>query len=494
MRKIGNYQEKFIAFIISCIVALLFGFNSPLHPWVGGEAYTDSSVFKTVALMMEHGYMPYRDSFDHKGPILYIINLIGNSISQYRGIWVIEIIFLTVTFYMLYKISRLSCGVVSSTIVCFTSISLLFEYYEGGNLTEEYAMPFIAAGIYIFLDYFFNNFISKPRLICSGICCGIVLMLRPNMISVWIIFCASIFIIFLLKKSIKKLVSFIIFFLCGLAIVIVPLLIWLATKHDLYYFFNDYVVFNIQYSSAAGGRALLSTKWASFFKFFNATVYILSFFSVIFHIKIKKIVNISYLLYLFVTIILMVMSGKSYGHYGMILIPAVIYPISLVFSDIEKITEAHNRKAVFLLASLYVLSSLIAPKWISTAEGVITKYETKDENHYSDVTNNIVNIITDLTDENDKISVYGNWDVLYVLSDRTHATRYSYQFPIADVMPDIMDEYMRELQKEMPEIIVVQAGRYDSNIQSFLDNNNYEIRYSSNTEDLSNSAILFVKC
>ena len=110
MRKIGNYQEKFIAFIISCIVALLFGFNSPLHPWVGSEAYTDSSVFKTVALMMEHGYMPYRDSFDHKGPILYIINLIGNSISQYRGIWVIEIIFLTVTFYMLYKISRLSCG------------------------------------------------------------------------------------------------------------------------------------------------------------------------------------------------------------------------------------------------------------------------------------------------------------------------------------------------------------------------------------------------
>ena len=38
----------------------------------------------------------------------------------------------------------------------------------------------------------------------------------------------------------------------------------------------------------------------------------------------------------------MVMSGMAYGHYGMILVPAVIYPISLVFSDIEKITETYQ--------------------------------------------------------------------------------------------------------------------------------------------------------
>ena len=28
--------------------------------------------------MMEKGYMPYRDSFDHKGPLLYFLNFIGN--------------------------------------------------------------------------------------------------------------------------------------------------------------------------------------------------------------------------------------------------------------------------------------------------------------------------------------------------------------------------------------------------------------------------------
>ena len=57
-------------------LSFVFLFNSPLHPWIRGESTTDSSVFRTVAMMMRYGYMPYRDSFDHKGPLLYIIEFL----------------------------------------------------------------------------------------------------------------------------------------------------------------------------------------------------------------------------------------------------------------------------------------------------------------------------------------------------------------------------------------------------------------------------------
>ena len=65
--------EKLVAVFFSFLFSVIFLIKSPLHPWVGDVAQTDSSVFKTVALMMEKGFMPYKDSFDHKGPFLYII-------------------------------------------------------------------------------------------------------------------------------------------------------------------------------------------------------------------------------------------------------------------------------------------------------------------------------------------------------------------------------------------------------------------------------------
>ena len=70
---ISSNQENIIAFLVSTVIAFFFLLKSWQHPWLNMETGTDSSVFKTIAMMMEKGYMPYRDSFDHKGPLLYIL-------------------------------------------------------------------------------------------------------------------------------------------------------------------------------------------------------------------------------------------------------------------------------------------------------------------------------------------------------------------------------------------------------------------------------------
>ena len=89
--------------------------------------------------------------------------------------------------------------------------------------------------------------------------------------------------------------------------------------------------------------------------------------------------------------------------------------------------------------------------------------------------------------------MYGNWDIIYVLSDRTHATRYSYQFPVGQVMPEIMDDYIGGLKEELPKIIVVQSGYYDENIKEFLNGNGYELGYSSNWDNPDESSLVFMK-
>ena len=79
-------------FILASIVATLFLVESPLHPWICADTKIDSSVFRVVAFMMSKGFMPYRDSFDHKGPLLYIINWLGNNQIFNGKLWIIEIL------------------------------------------------------------------------------------------------------------------------------------------------------------------------------------------------------------------------------------------------------------------------------------------------------------------------------------------------------------------------------------------------------------------
>ena len=87
-----SYLETACLFAFLFILAFIFLTKSPLHIWIRSDSDTDSSIFLTVAMMMDRGYMPYRDTFDHKGPLLYLINYLGRHISAYRGIWFVEFI------------------------------------------------------------------------------------------------------------------------------------------------------------------------------------------------------------------------------------------------------------------------------------------------------------------------------------------------------------------------------------------------------------------
>lgn len=481
-------QENQILFLIMGVISFVFLMRSPLHPWNKGNTGVDSSVFKTIAMMMEKGYMPYKDSFDHKGPLLYLLNWVGNKISEYRGVWVIEFVFLTVTLFVMYKIARVVCGRKSALITVFISQTLMFSYYGGGNFTEEYAMMFIAVSIYIFADYFINGNISKRRLILCGLTFACTLLLRPNMIALWCIMCLAV-----LKKAIenkrsKELGIFIFWFAMGIAIILIPVVIWLATNGALYQCWNDYIIFNSKYISAAGWR--FPAKWAAFFTFFNTTVCMTAMVSLLYLCVLNKsIFNKIYLIYMITTLIFISISGRTFEHYGMVLVPAVVYPISLIFREIENHDSRKFSEVVLFVLYVYSMSSIILPEWIEPLKNIPAVYESRNEDHISEKVRIIVEIINNTTDEEEAISVYGNWDIIYVLSNKRHATRYSYQYPIGQVMPKIIDEYMEELQKELPPVIVVDQTYYDNNISRFLDKNQYYLLWSENGESLDGALV-----
>lgn len=497
MKEKSDSFENIAAFILSFFFAFIFSLQSPVHLWVGSDVNIDSGVFKTISMMMRKGFMPYKDSFDHKGPLLYILNWLGDQIAEYKGIWLVELLFLTVTFYMIYKIARLSCRTVPSFIAAATAISLLFIYFEEGNLTEEYAMPLIAISTYIFLDYFKNNKINHIRLFLCGVTFAGTFLLRPNMIALWFIMCLAVLLKTKLQKELKEAVRFIIFFLLGAAVVFLPIAIWLWVNDALKQCIADFIIFNKEYTSAAAnaGRATWANKWTALFFFLNSTVVITAFLSQIYTCKkTKTLCDYSYLIYMFVTLIFICLAGMQYGHYGMVLIPMVVYPLSNIFGSIGKIENETTAEMIGFVVGIYALSVMVLPKWLQLIQGTPAIYTARTNYNISAEVQNIVSEIDRLKlGANEPISVYGNWDIIYVISKRPHATRYSYQFPIGEVKPEIMEEYMKELATELPKVIVVQPGRYDDRVKAFVQENGYTFIYGQNGEIEAGGALLFYR-
>ena len=486
-------QENVSSIAFFSIVAFVFSTLSPLHLWTNSFCSGDSSVFKTVSMMMKMGYMPYKDSFDHKGPMLYLLNYLGDCIAPYRGIWVIEFCFLTAAFFMIYKTARLFVKEKTSIIVTFISISLLFDYYQAGNYTEEYAMTFIAISLFIFIDYFKNSNINRCRLIICGASFAGTLLLRPNMISLWIVMCFAVLIKTIKDRFWKNFYYLFLFFIIGTIGVLAPIIIWLSMNGALKQFWLDYIVFNMKYSSTDSVTFLMHSRWSSFFFFFNSTIYMAAFFLQIYHCKKEKnIFNYAYLVYMIMTLVFICLSGAQYVHYGMILIPIVSYPLAYMISRIENSECIELRDIVLVMMGVFVISNNILPDWVDLVQNLPTIYNERDEEHIPQVMLDICDEVDRLgVDAYDKISVYGNWNEMYILLGRPHATRYSYQFPIGQIDSRIMDEYFMELYDEMPKVIIVENTHYDERMENFVKSNAYHFVWGENETVEAGGALVF---
>ena len=90
-------------------------------------------------------------------------------------------------FFLLYAIARLTVSGMPVILATLSASTLLIHYFEGGNLAEEYAMPFIALSLYFFLSYLLHKRTSPARILLSGMAFACVCLLRPNMTAVWIV-------------------------------------------------------------------------------------------------------------------------------------------------------------------------------------------------------------------------------------------------------------------------------------------------------------------
>ena len=432
-----------------------------------GEAAKDSSVFRYVAYAMSKGLVPYKDIFDHKGPLLYLINYLGYLINEEIGVWLFEYIAILITTFFIFAISKRTCKHnLLAALTTFVSLALVSVYFEGGNLAEEYAMPLIAVSLYIFFVYFQDGKATKLNLLLCGMCGGGVLMPRPNMAVVWLVFPIFVIINEVYKKDIKALLEKCIIFLAGVIIVIIPFAIYFVCTNSLQDFFDVYLIFNAEYSGSDGSLfAILKSIYT-----YLTPLYVTSVVVVLANIykRDNLLFNIAYLLFLLLSIIATSMSGRQYGHYGMVLIPVLAYPLATLLAGFKKeyFSEVILCSVFFIICMSYYFQPIysLSVNLLGLNGGT------------SETTDEVVDYVDSYTGEEDRILVVGNQDTLYLKCDRLCISKYSYQLPIANVRTEIYDELYLEMEQSNPAVIIVPDGNEDFyGLEEYIYENQYTV-------------------
>lgn len=129
----------FVALVLVGLVSMI-----QVMPTVNRTPDIDSGIFLYFGSRILHGELPYRDLWDSKPPGIFFLNALGLLLGggSRWGVWLVEFTGITVALLAGYAFLKRSFG----KMAAFFSLALMAAHLaltlEGGNLPEEYGLPF----------------------------------------------------------------------------------------------------------------------------------------------------------------------------------------------------------------------------------------------------------------------------------------------------------------------------------------------------------------
>lgn len=236
----------FYCFIVALSILLLTSKCSIFYPF---NDWVDANAFFTVGKSMMHGQIPYLDIFEQKGPLLYAVYGIGYLISKttFLGIFIIEVLFWTISLYYVYKIITLFLDKKWSFVIIplFMSLVCTSTSFAHGGSAEELCLPLFSMTLYFLISHFKERTISKKRLLMAGFNAGCIFLVKYTLLGFWLGFMGGILLSYFLKRDYKGALKSSLYFLLGMVIPIIIAFAYLSYNHALKEFLEVYFRVNI---------------------------------------------------------------------------------------------------------------------------------------------------------------------------------------------------------------------------------------------------------
>ena len=379
--------------VLSATLFLLF-FSQTLSPLYTIEA-CDSSVFKLMGQAMLHGKVPYSDLFDHKGPVLYVIEAFGQWVIPGRnGLFLLAIIGLSISIFCWYKSACLFTTPIKGFIAILLSLITYYFYSEYGNLTEDWNIPFISVAYYLILSLLYEK---NKNLLVNGVIVGICLagsfFIRPNDAVAFIgAPIMGVFIWFLKEKKLRDIFIWAGGILSGFAIIASIFIIWFAYHNALNDLWYGLIGFNSKYATGIKGllNGCMKISKLSYVPFLVTIIALAT------QIKERRIV---YILTPAIISAYVLQGNDAYLHYWIAWVPVIFFSFWLIVMSQTNI--AFKVIAICVFLSLPIFNGR---NWLKTP---ITMYkEVKRDIQYKDSTRIYTQCLFEGMDEIEKDSIW----------------------------------------------------------------------------------------
>lgn len=251
-----NYDKKYMIFVgcvilLSAVVAITFCSKaSPLYRF---HDWTDPHCFFTVAKSMNGGQVLYRDVFEQKGPLLYMVHIPAVWISRttFLGVYLMELLLAVIYLFYAYKLLRLFCD---KNVVLMLPLLAGFTYsayaYQGGDSAEELLMPLGVYCLYLGLTAIKGDgLLTLRQKLLVGAAMGVVLWMKFTLLGPYIGFVLAFVIIYIRKKRYADILYTAVLMIGGILLVSLPVLFYFA-RHNAFdalyevYFYDNIFLYD----------------------------------------------------------------------------------------------------------------------------------------------------------------------------------------------------------------------------------------------------------
>ena len=217
-------------FAVSCVFSLSMLF----FPYSTETFGHDAGIFAYVGYAITEGKPIYTGAWDNKGPLLYLIDALGIAINYRYGIFILELVSLFIALLFMYKSALFFVPRYVATVDVALAVMPLTITLEGGNLSEEWALPFTTIALYFIVKFFCNNYyLKKYEMMIVGSCIAAIMLLRLNIITFIAVAVLGVIIKLIKEKQVKTLTNVALFAFIGFLIFLLPVAIYLIVTGSL---------------------------------------------------------------------------------------------------------------------------------------------------------------------------------------------------------------------------------------------------------------------
>lgn len=466
-----------LSLLLAAVFVLFFGeCNTPLGPRVG----SDNAMYLTMGTALAQGYAPYSDIFDHKGPLLFILQMLPQLLAggySTLAVYMQEVLFLFASLRILHAMAERLCAK-EDWVLQLVYLCCLGPAMDGGNLTEEYAALFILAGLYVVLRVFDDGAalegspktLALPAALLGGFAMLAFLTRANNALGL----CGMVLglVLYLLcTKRFAHLGFCALGFVLGMVISALPVILWLAAHGALWDAFYGSILHNMMYAntgSASRVQTLLFTAYGHGAKLMAAMACL---GAVACFVRTRKLaIPLGMVLSAAMAGLSCFISHKFYSHYLMVLAPIAAFGAAHLLALLPRACCCGRRQRVrSALGALLILLLVV----FGAGANSNRLYEIEIQGTFEQDARDLYALVPE--EDHDEFMAYRVEPKWYVYTKALPCMRFYFlQEILADADPAVMDEIVAEFERDPPKWLVIYYNRefgppYDERVAAIFE-------------------------